>query len=385
MSTIDRDENKEVKEDKEEEVKTRRVPYERIMGLLAERRQRARFGEDQPGLTEARQPTQPPSGPGGASYSHGGVRSNLYGEGELAYWVFEPTDPTPPSAPIVIFLHGWGGGSPSRQGAWVDHLVKRGKVVIFPVYQGSLMPWSKPWERTPATGMLGNVVAAVKEAIKRLQTKDHVRPELERCAIVGSSLGGALTAQIAAVSAHYGLPMPKAIMPLVPSRGLWARRPLPPVDLHGIPSTVLMVVVACEDDKNAGDHEGKVIFADTLQIPHESKNLLVMVSDYHGTPPLVANHHSPAASNVAYGLGEQNLTPPNAIHYYGYWKLFDGLTDAAFYDRNREYALGNTPEQRFMGTWSDGVPVKELKVITHPETMDMGNWVRGKSWRRRNR
>ena len=31
--------------------------------------------------------------------------------------------------------------------------------------------------------------------------------------------------------------------------------------------------------------------------------------------------------------------------------------------RNREFALGNTPQQRFMGLWSDGRPVQELVVI----------------------
>jgi hypothetical protein len=29
-------------------------------------------------------------------------------------------------------------------------------------------------------------------------------------------------------------------------------------------------------------------------------------------------------------------------------------------------ALGNTPEQRFMGTWSDGVPVTEAVVTDDP-------------------
>jgi hypothetical protein len=51
---------------------------------------------------------------------------------------------------------------------------------------------------------------------------------------------------------------------------------------------------------------------------------------------------------------------------YGLWKLFDGLSDAAFFGKNREYALGNTPQQRFMGKWSDGVPVKELVVTDKP-------------------
>ncbi len=53
----------------------------------------------------------------------------------------------------------------------------------------------------------------------------------------------------------------------------------------------------------------------------------------------------------------------DALDWYGTWKLFDGLTDAAFYNRNRQYALGATPEQTGMGQWSDGTPVKPIKVL----------------------
>jgi hypothetical protein len=56
----------------------------------------------------------------------------------------------------------------------------------------------------------------------------------------------------------------------------------------------------------------------------------------------------------------------NALDFYGTWKLFDALCDAAFYSKNREYALGNTPQQRFMGLWSDGTRVKELIVTDKP-------------------
>ena len=56
-------------------------------------------------------------------------------------------------------------------------------------------------------------------------------------------------------------------------------------------------------------------------------------------------------------------TAPDALDFYGFWKLFDALTDAAFHGRNREYALGNTPQQRYMGAWSDGRPVTELVVL----------------------
>lgn len=52
----------------------------------------------------------------------------------------------------------------------------------------------------------------------------------------------------------------------------------------------------------------------------------------------------------------------NALDYYGTWKLLDGLVDAVFHGIHREYVLGDPPEQRFMGLWSDGVPVRELRV-----------------------
>jgi hypothetical protein len=56
----------------------------------------------------------------------------------------------------------------------------------------------------------------------------------------------------------------------------------------------------------------------------------------------------------------------DALDFYGTWKLFGGLSDAAFHGTNREYALGNTPPQRFMGKWSDGTTVKELQVTVAP-------------------
>ena len=56
----------------------------------------------------------------------------------------------------------------------------------------------------------------------------------------------------------------------------------------------------------------------------------------------------------------------NALDRMGYWKWFDGLIAAAFYGRYREFALGNTPEQRNMGTWPDGTSITEPLVSDNP-------------------
>jgi hypothetical protein len=54
----------------------------------------------------------------------------------------------------------------------------------------------------------------------------------------------------------------------------------------------------------------------------------------------------------------------NALDYYGTWKLFDALRDAAFDGKNRDLALGDGPAQLAMGNWSDGTPVKPLKRLS---------------------
>ena len=55
----------------------------------------------------------------------------------------------------------------------------------------------------------------------------------------------------------------------------------------------------------------------------------------------------------------------DALDHFGTWKLLDGLVDAVFRGVNREFALGDTHEQRYMGHWSDRVQVRTL-VVENP-------------------
>jgi hypothetical protein len=126
-----------------------------------------------------------------------------------------------------------------------------------------------------------------------------------------------------------------------------------------------------------------VLYTGVPQIPFPNRNLVILRSDYHGSPPLVANHRSPNASNLAYrstrepgplpdaleGLFVRDFPSADAMDYYGYWKFLDGLTDAAFDNRHRLYALGDTVQQRFMGVWSDGTPIREPRVIIDPRML----------------
>ncbi|WP_324717339.1 alpha/beta hydrolase [Carboxydochorda subterranea] len=337
-------------------------------------------------------PRQPASGPGGRDYSHARVVMSRGGVADREYWIFEPADPAPVQAPVVVFLHGWGAMLPDPYGAWIEHLVRKGNIVVFPRYQATLT--------TPPRSMTDHAVAAVRQALGQLSSGRHVRPDTRRFAVVGHSLGGVLAANLA-VRARYGqLPLPKAVMVVEPGdppeTAIWFARKQPSImeDYAGIDPGTLLLVVAGDADRTVGERTARTVFT-LAQVAAGNKNYVIVHSDRHGRPALVADHYAPAAlvpqdapeapeitvvpawmQSVALRLlglvtGRVDVTrsvgPPDALDYFGFWKLLDALLDAAFYGRCRAVALGDTPEQRFMGTWSDGVPVRPLEVyVTLP-------------------
>lgn len=291
-------------------------------------------------------PQQPTDGPGGSNYSHDGMKQSRYGFGARQFWIFEPSDPAPSSAPLIIFNHGWSAFFPIFYKEWVIHLVKRGNIVVYPRYQ-----------LTPLIGTRSatqNAIHAVQQAIAILQNGDHITPDLDKFAIVGHSLGGGITAEMAALATDEGLPNPKAVMPVQP----FIRLDTMMKDFHDIPASTLLLVVVGENDTIVGNLSGKTIFTTADKIPLERKDFIIQRTDRHGEPALVADHLAPVC------IPASSLV--DAMDYYSTWKLFDALTDYAFYGINQQYCLGNTPEQRFMGNWSDGVPVLELVVTDTP-------------------
>lgn len=338
---------------------------------------------------QASPPAQPEKGPGGKDYSHSAVIKNRYEEGIKEYWIYEPDQPKPSSAPIIVFLHGWSAMNPAVYGAWIDHLVKRGNIVIYPRYQSDL--------KTPLNDFTANAIDAIHNAIGRLQNEsNHVRPDLSKFAVVGHSVGGLLTANVTALAQDNGLPEVGAMMSAEPGR-TWnpgTRGNVPLANLTKISAKTLLLSVVGDQDRLARDIDAKRIYYESKNVNAEDKDYVTLISDEHGTPPLIAHHGAPTAFDLAYDNGEKSegtsalherlkekmrerqngndeaeITTEhlvNALDFYGTWKLFDGLCDAAFIGKDREYALGNTPQQRNMGQWSDGVPVKELVVTDHP-------------------
>lgn len=345
------------------------------------------------GAWAAPQPPGPPeSGPGSCSnYPHAGVKPSSYGEGDHQFWIYEPASPAPESAPVVVFNHGWSGMNPAIYGAWIEHLARRGNIVIFPRYQASA--------RTPPKEFAPNAIQAVKDATAELQKPGRVRPRLDQFAFVGHSAGGNISATMAGLASSSGIPQPKAVMCVEPGKSWTAsdRIKIPIDGLDAIAASTLLLCVAGDEDRVARDVDAKKIFHGASRVPPANKDLIILHSDDHGEPALKASHFAPVAPDPRYDSGEKESRSEkggallskirerrsqgeeglpqmesrgqgvDALDTRGLWKLFDALCDAAFFGKNRQFALGNTPEQRFMGLWSDGHPVAELEVIDPPQ------------------
>lgn len=286
-------------------------------------------------------PGQPAQGPGGSQRRHAGVRITRVGGSPGEVTVFEPAKPAPASAPVVGFTQGVG---PEEYRGWIDHLVGRGSIVVFQ---------NQPFDTVGLSERRKGPLAGLRAALRALAQPGHVRPRWDRLVLVGHSVGANMAAQLAADTGRQGLPRPRAVFAVQPRLEDQASLRV----LAGIPASSLVLVLASDRDDRVGQDGPKALWAGLGRLPAANRDYVLVRSDEHGTPPLVADHFLSLS-----GSGN----PPDALDFYGPWKLLDGLQDCATRRQDCRVALGGAAQQRFMGRWSDGVPVTPLQVTDSP-------------------
>ncbi len=284
---------------------------------------------------------------------HHGVKRYEIGQGPRSYFLFEPEKPTPEAkAPVVVFLHGWFAVNPGFYGAWIDHLVRDGRIVIFPRYQNDV--------GTMPQDFLPNTLAAIRDALGVLHDGvGHVRPDPGRFALIGHSAGANLAAQVAAVASdpHADIPLAQALITVMPGQII----PMPEPSLSRIPATTLMIVAVGEEDLVVGDLRGRQIFAEATAVPRSRKRFILFRSDRHGFPPLIADHASPTGVHPRLDSGEGifrsfqlSLSDVNALDRAGFWRMTDLTLEAAFNGKTLEDITHDQEQFRHLGFWSDG-------------------------------
>lgn len=293
--------------------------------------------------TRSTLPDQPATGPGGVERTYPAARAVRYGLEPGGYWIWEPitADGNAPEGnplPVVFYLSGCcaTGTRPSPEDVdpWLTYLARQGYVIVAPVY-----------ERPTA---LSDSVMLIKDALSELEAPGHAPIDPTRSAMIGFSWGGPVALLLAAAASAEGIPVPRALFLSSPCGSCLEI----PIESLAFAAEMKAIVITYDGDLSGYD-DAVLIWDELTTIPEADRDFVMMRSDSHGRPPLWAVHETP--NNAV-----------DAADWYGVWKLSDALLACSFSGIWCDHALGSTPEQRSMGVWSDGTPVKELEVTDHP-------------------
>lgn len=336
-------------------------------------------------------PKQPEQGPGGADYVATQVVKRAVGRASAATYVFHAAGEASEARPVVVFLHSWGAADPQLYGGWIEHLARKGFLVLFPRFQE--VNRTRPAD---ATALATNLV---KEALATLADDREARPDLTRFAYVGHLAGAAIALNLAANAAAEGLPDPKLIFAVMPG-GIASDEKARGILLKGlstIDAATLLITMSGDRDYLPTDRAARRILKETTAIPANHKLFMRVGSDAHGFPALTATLASPGSPKKDYDAAAIKLPPDppkdpkqkgpvwrwsadmaltgeqtvltaqlasnvtDTLDYLAYWKTFDLAAEAAFAGKDAA-SLRSNPRFTDMGAWSDGWPVRRLSA-----------------------
>lgn len=347
-------------------------------------------------------PVQPKTGPGAPLDTTGEVVKRAIGKpGEVTYVFHMASAPEKPRS-VVVLLHAWGAANPVVYGAWINHLARRGHLVLFPGFQQ--VGGTKPTEATDRAGAL------IKSALAQLASDPQAKPDPAETFYLAHSAGTGIAVNLAARAKDLDIPAPKLVFALMAggiakddtSRGVRL------ADLAQIPEATNLVVMSGDQNNLAADRLARRILKEASAIPVVRKLFMRSASDDHGFPPLTATLASPAGAMEGYSSetiklpaveeapkldakGRRLRPPPpprvpwsveaqltgeqrvllqqierntvDTLDWVAYWRVFDMLIATTETGADL-VGLRQDPSFLDMGRWTDGWPVRRLSADT---------------------
>jgi pimeloyl-ACP methyl ester carboxylesterase len=307
------------------------------------------------------QPSQPTTGYGSSEIFYNQVTTFNSDDGVTGFMLYIPDSPHADSLPLIVFTHGFGEWNPMRYGSWIDHLVKRGNIVVFPRYQQNEYT-------TFSINFTSNTAAGILRAIDTIHAHSNwTQPKLNQVFYMGHSYGGLISANLATKYLNYGIPKPKAVLMACPGYGQYPGGQLS--NYGTMDSSIFLLEIIEHEDHVVDSTFALQVFNQTTWIPYVHKNLVIHYADTTGAPGITSTHGEPSCVDSTYDNGDvgvvmsqANFAYTDANDFYCYWKLFDALEDCALAGNGCTTAFGDTPEQKNMGQWSNGTPLIPLEI-----------------------
>ena len=304
----------------------------------------------------ARPPGPPASGPGGTGDYTTECRLVARNNTQVDFdiWIFGPRDPVEGAAAVYFFPElEVPGATPERYGAWIRHLVRRGHPVVYFEYRAQTLS-----ELIQAFRPGGGLHAAVRASLEPLRPSScvafgHARGSLAALRLLGLWSGFSPGTPLRAV-----LLADPDLSDVIRSMGT------PQLALRwlfggGVPGCRIAVVLG-EDDLATTRSEASLIL-DHATAASLGRTLLVLPADGHGAPALVASRATAYASGDPSGDGPapELAIAPDPLDWYGTWRVLDLLLDGGS-DEALPWEVD--PRVLAMPTWSDGTPMRPIRV-----------------------
>jgi hypothetical protein len=343
-----------------------------------------------PASLAAAPPKQPESGAGGADYAASDVAKRAVGTASSGTFVFHGAGPAAQPRPVAVFFHSWGAANPALYGGWIEHLARKGYLVLFPRFQEV--------NRTRPADATARAASLVESALAALADDPNARPDPKRLAYIGHLAGVPIALNLAAKAGEGALPAPKFVFGVIPGgvasseteRGILLQ------DLSTIDASTLLVTMIGDREHLPSDRLARRMLQEASAVPTTRKLFMRVGSDDHGFPALTATLASPGSPKPDYDASAIKVPPDpprdpkqrntwrwsadmalsgpqtiitqqlgsnviDTLDYLAFWKTFDLAAEAAFAGKDAA-ALLRDPKFIDMGTWTDGWPVRRLSA-----------------------
>ncbi len=287
------------------------------------------------------------------------IRGDIEGDIDFSIYLVRPEKSQSEESPLAILLHGFANPGYSSYTDWAETLAKRGVTVAYIQYPSDVWPEGHDtYTLHEQDGMSNHPfhvprIKAITSALIHLETLIDNRVNTDFLLVGGHSLG----AGYSLIALDWALQKGWGSDSLVVDLEAPYARPVQShlqVNLSSIPENFIGHVVVSEDDMSVSDCFG---------VHHQSllgeKSLLLEIpSDRYGYPRLVASHYLQATETH------------DTLADWGFYKRVayqaEWLNARMYNDVVSEYLakekLSNNDDAKYMGKWSDGMKVKEIKI-----------------------
>jgi len=284
--------------------------------------------------------------------------------------------------PLVIYAHGYTGTNPADYENSLYQLASRGSAVIFVQYVTEVQLSGALAEPADTNFTRSNAMYirylmewdGILQAVSFLQGTSssdqttQIQAVLDPSAldtgyiqVIGHSVGGGMVPYLASKIVEHGWATQQLLLDLE-TPWFAAQQPDTGYNLSLLPASTIVNIAGSQDDHLASPCIGMGLFEQFHRVlPSDNLAYLLVPSDYHGYPRLIATHYLVTS------------TLDDTLTRWGYMKRVDAMAGylVALANNNSDlsmlsYFQGGGPLMLSQGNWSDGTSVHPLRYSQDP-------------------